>query len=255
MNGPNGAEVTVLISSAGRRVELIRCFREDAARLGMSVRVIATDVDPTWSSACGAADVWFEVPRSTDRGFVDRMVELCEQNAVSIVVPTIDTELAVLSESVDRFGGVPTVVAVSTPGVVALARDKAATAAFLSSIGVPTPRTALASEAAGQSWSGPVIVKPRGGSSSIGIKRLRSIGELTEEDATSANVVQELLAGEEYTVNVYFGPDGALRAAVPHWRRETRAGEVSKGQTRRHPALEQEARRLGDGLSGARGAL
>ena len=44
-------------------------------------------------------------------------------------------------------------------------------------------------------------------------------------------------------------------AAVPHRRIETRAGEVSKGVTRRHPALERAAADLVGALPGMRGAL
>jgi carbamoyl-phosphate synthase large subunit len=68
-------------------------------------------------------------------------------------------------------------------------------------------------------------------------------------------IVQELLEGEEWTVNLFVSQSGHLRAIVPHRRVSIRAGEVEKGMTQRHPLLEELGRRMIAGLPGARGAL
>ena len=68
-------------------------------------------------------------------------------------------------------------------------------------------------------------------------------------------VAQEYLRGREYTVNIFFDRSGVLRAAVPHLRYETRAGEVSKGITEREPTLVNLAWKLGAILEGASGPL
>jgi carbamoyl-phosphate synthase large subunit len=62
-------------------------------------------------------------------------------------------------------------------------------------------------------------------------------------------VVQDLIPGSEFTVNLFFDARG-LRCAVPHWRMETRGGEVSKGLTRRIPALMEAAEKIGRALDG-----
>jgi len=73
--------------------------------------------------------------------------------------------------------------------------------------------------------------------------------------ATEPYIVQELWRGQEYTVNLFFDASGGLRCVVPHERIEVRAGEVSKGVTRRVPSLSLAAKRLESVLTGAYGPL
>jgi carbamoyl-phosphate synthase large subunit len=68
-------------------------------------------------------------------------------------------------------------------------------------------------------------------------------------------IAQTIAPGVEYTIDFLAGSDGACRCAVPRRRFETRAGEVSKGMTVRHPALQALAGRVCQALPGARGCL
>jgi carbamoyl-phosphate synthase large subunit len=189
--------------------------------------------------------------------FAEVLLDICAEHAVDLLVPTIDPELAVLSRQAERFGAVGTRVAVSKPPVVEVARDKLRTARFLAGHGIPAPRSAPLAEvaAAPDDWTWPVLVKPRAGSSSIGVRVVAAPEELGTLDPGADRIVQELLRGDEYTVNLFFDRTGALRCAIPHLRCEVRAGEVAKGLTRRHPELEEIAWRLGAALEGAQGAL
>jgi carbamoyl-phosphate synthase large subunit len=251
------AACTILISSAGRRVELIRCFRDGAAHLGIDLRVIAVDVDPAMSAACQIADVAMRVPRCDRAEFVDELLRICLRHDVDLIVPTIDPELEPLSAQAARFREIGVEVAVAAPEVVRLARDKLRTAHFLASRGVPAPRSGRLDEvmADPNAWPWPLMIKPRAGSSSVGIRVVSAPERLAELGASPDYLAQELLQGEEYTVNLFFDATGRLRCAIPHLRCEVRAGEVAKGITRRHPELEAIARALGETLPGARGAL
>lgn len=251
-------KATILISSAGRRGQLIGCFRDSARVLGVELRVLAVDLQPELSAACQLADRAFAVPRCTDAAFVPALLELCEREGVALLVPTIDTELPALSQHRDAFAAIGTTVAVSSSDVVAIARDKGRTAGVLQAAGVLTPRTLSAAEfnasPAGLAW--PVILKPRSGSSSVGILRPATSAEAQAAIAKDAGlIVQELWHGKEYTVNVFADREGRWRCAVPHWRIETRTGEVSKGRTEDVPVLRETARTIIARLGGARGAL
>jgi carbamoyl-phosphate synthase large subunit len=250
--------VTILISSAGRRVELIHCFRTDAKALDLALRVLAVDLNPEMSSACQAADRCFKVPRCTTPEFVSELADICGTENVRLVVPTIDTELQMLADHQQEFKATGARVVVSSPSVVRMARDKAATARFLSEHGIPTPRTAFLGEllAVPDSWSWPVILKPLSGSGSLGIRRAENIRDAKLAATERADyAAQELLCGREYTVNLFFDEAGNLRSAVPHHRYEVRAGEVSKGITERQPTLMNLAWRLGSAIKGAYGPL
>ena len=251
------SECTVLISSAGRRVELIRCFRDGAARIGIDLRVIAVDVDPAMSAACQVADLAIRVPRCDRAEFIEDLLAICTRLGVALVVPTIDPELEPLSAHAARFREIEVDLALAAPEVVRLARDKLRTAQFLASRGVPAPRSGRLEEVVADpgAWAWPLMIKPRAGSSSVGIRILRSPDQLVDLHGLPEYLAQELLRGEEYTVNLFFDRAGRLRCAIPHQRCEVRAGEVAKGITRRHPELEALAWALGEALPGACGAL
>jgi carbamoyl-phosphate synthase large subunit len=248
--------VTLLVTSAGRRVELLRCFMDDARALGISLRVLAADLQPELSAACAIADARFAAPRCTSAEYGDFLLELCRREGVDLLVPTIDTELPVIAALRDRLARTGTYAAVSTPQIVALARDKLKTAQVLDAAGIRTPRSWALETARGMnSLPYPLMVKPRDGSSSKGIGIVPDSAALAALPTTGGQMVQELLQGDEYTVNLFFDRDGILKCVVPHKRIETRAGEVSKAETQRLPVLEEMGWKLGECLDGARGVL
>ena len=249
---------TILLTSAGRRVELLHCFRADAGRLGLALRVLAADLRPELSAACQAADAAFAVPRCTEETYVPALLEICRREGVRLLVPTIDTELAVLAAHRETFARVGTLVAVSSPAVIAVARDKLRTAEVFAAAGVTVPRTAplAALLAEPGSWRWPVILKPAGGSSSVGLQVAGTPEDARRLGAARGDyLAQELWLGREFTVNLFFTADGTLACVVPHWRIETRGGEVSKGRTEAVPALADAAVKIAAALPGARGAL
>jgi carbamoyl-phosphate synthase large subunit len=261
---PRQRQLRLLLSSAGRRVELMNCFRADAARLGIGLEVLAVDSVPSLSAACHVADRAFAVPPTDAVGFVDCLLSICREQGVDLLVPTIDPELELLSRVAPEFvAEAGTRVAISAPDVVALARDKLRTAEHLAAHGLPVPWTTDAARLAGQAPLQPfrpLILKPRGGSSSHGLRRVERAEDwpprTADRDIPMAGyVAQSLLEGEEYTVNLFFDTEGRLRAAVPHRRLAVRGGEVAKGVTRRLPRLLELATALGSTLPGARGAL
>lgn len=248
--------MNLIVTSAGRRNQLIACFREDAARLGIPLRVVAVDHQAESSPACLQADARFSVPHCTDAGYASCLLDLCRQHEAALLVPTIDPELPVLSAHRGEFAAIGTRVVVSAPETVALCQDKRATAARLAEAGIATPATLPLAEYLRdpKRLRTPVIAKPNRGSASIGLVRPQRLGDLAALDP-DGYIVQELWQGREYTVNVFFDRAGHLRCAVPHERLEVRAGEVSKGVTRRQAALEETARKLSTVLPGAMGPL
>jgi len=246
----------LLITSAGRRNHLISCFREDAASLNLPLRILAADFRPEFSPACRQADAHFAVPHCADSDYVPTLLKLCREHEVRVLVPAIDPELPILSAHRAAFAAIGTHVVVSGPEAVAVSQDKGRTAEVLLASGIATPRTLSLADYlhAPKRLQHPVIAKPRTGSASQGIVRPNSAEELTTLNPQDY-IVQELWEGREFTVNVFFDRAGRMRCAVPHERLEVRAGEVSKGVTRRHPQLEEVAWRLPAALSDAAGPL
>lgn len=246
----------MLFTSAGRRVELIQCFRAAAADLGIDLMVAACDTKPGLSAACASADMAFQVPRGDTPEYAAAIRAICRAEGITLVIPTIDTELQALAEWKARFHADGIRVAVGGVNLIKMARDKLATAAFLAAAGVPAPRTAEAEAVLADpgAWKWPVFAKPRGGSAGRGAGVLRTPADLRSLDQEPM-IVQEWLRGDEYTVNMFFDAVGSLRCAIPHKRLQVRAGEVEKGVTHRLPVLTDIARRLAAALPEPEGAL
>ncbi|RJF94249.1 ATP-grasp domain-containing protein [Sphingomonas cavernae] len=249
--------MAMLVTSAGRRVELLRSFWSSAAALGVELDLFACDLRPDWSPACHEAGRAFAVPRADDPDYADVVLELCRDNGISLVVPTIDTELHPLALARDRFAAIGATVSVSSPALVGIARDKLRTAEFLAQHHIASPRSAPldAVEAAAAEWSWPLLVKPAHGSSGRGVQIVHDIAELRRIESNEPFIAQELLRGREHTVNMFFDRSGQLRCAVPHERIQIRAGEVEKGITRRSPQLARLAADMAAALPEPRGAL
>ncbi len=257
--GTPGREVTVLISSAGRRVELLRGFRRALDGLGLRGRVIATDAS-WYSSAFHDADEAFPVPRLDDPAYVPTLLALCEKQGVDLVVPTIDTEMATWVAARDQFDAIGTTISLSGGGVVDIAADKQLTHDWLVANGFPTvgqasPRAVLDDPGA---WPFPLIAKPRFGSAGIGVGIVRDAAELAVavgRPELGEMVVQTLAPGREHTIDVLADRQGRCVCAVPRRRIEVRSGEVSKGVTVRSPELQDLAARICHALPGAFGTI
>lgn len=246
----------VLLSSAGRRVALLRAFRATLQELGTKGVVIAADVSPL-AAAFHAADHAVRVPRCTTEDFVPALLDACARHEVRLVVPTIDTELAVLATNRSVFAAAGVTVAVSDPETIDIGADKQRTHEWLTANGFPTVRQAepQAVVDGSDAWRYPLLVKPRRGSASIGVTTVHSREELALIAGRADLVVQDIAPGDEYTIDVFVDGSGRARCAVPRHRLEVRGGEVSKGVTVRCPLLEELACRLVEALPGAYGAL
>lgn len=254
--GKRRDKLTIMISSAGRRGELLQCFRASAAELGISLTILACDIEPEWSAACQLADRSFAVPRADSDDYVAALLSLCTAHGVDLLVPTIDTELLPLSETLARFLDAGIWVSVGDPAFVQMARNKMATAQALSALGIATPATFSLADVRGDPgihrW--PMIVKPNHGSAGRLISVINSADEIPSVEPEPL-IVQQLLSGPEYTINMFFDRGGKVRTVVPHRRVRTRAGEVEKGVTERQDAICDIGWQLGHSLEGVRGVI
>ncbi|HWV12504.1 MAG TPA: ATP-grasp domain-containing protein [Sphingobium sp.] len=253
----SGRSLRMLLSSAGRRVGLMRSFREAAATLGIDLAMFASDLKPDWSPACVEADRSFAAPRAESEGFIPAMLDICRREQIGLIVPTIDTELLAYAHAREQFAAIGCHIAVSDAAVVEMARDKLATAHFLTRAGLPSPATIAAEDylQGSADLPLPLLAKPRHGSSSRGICMVFDREEVAALDKSEPYILQQFLEGREFTISLYFDEEGRMHCAVPHERLRVRAGEVEKGVTVRNAVIEELAWRLGGALQGARGAL
>jgi carbamoyl-phosphate synthase large subunit len=246
--------VTVLLSSGGRRGALLRAVRDGGVLAGVELRVVVTDRSPL-SAAGHLADAFHLVPSVTAPDFVDAMVEVIESESVDVIVPTIDPELQVLSENRDALEAAGARVLVADTTTIERCSDKATSSRWLAKQGFPIPRQYERDELAeldAGAW--PLFFKPRQGSSSIGAHPIASITELDLAiERFGAGVTEELIVGDEFTMDCWVDGTGHCRCVVPRLRLATRAGEIAKGMTVRNEALQAEVAEVVDAFGGIQG--
>ncbi|MFP4055010.1 MAG: ATP-grasp domain-containing protein [Phycisphaerae bacterium] len=247
--------VSILFTCGGRRVALLEQFRRAMADLGITGRLIVTDITPA-SSAFQAADEGVIVPRADAPDYLDSLESIVVSRKVGLVVPLTDLDLLILARHRERLQRHGCVVMIGSKESVATCRNKSRTADFLEECGLAGIRTQTL-DAFGESPTFPCFVKPVGGSGSIGAGRIDSMAELEAHVKRHGRelIVQELVGGQEFTVDVYVSRSGAVRAIVPRLRLAVRAGEVEKGLTLRDPELIDAAERICRGLPGLWGAF
>ncbi len=246
--------MNVLITSAGRRGQLVQAFRQRVVDSGVSARVFGADAS-VLAAAVYLADVPLVVPRIDSGLYVSRLVELCSSHEIELLIPTVDTELDLLSGAQDLFLEVGTTVCVSSPEAIRITSDKAMTGEWLLERGFPTPRQASEGELPGQLGlsGGGVVLKPVSGSRSVSVSFHSGLD--LPPVVPQGFVAQEWIVGEEFTVSAYINRAGECVATVPRLRLEVRDGEVSKGRTVGDAAMENLVAEVTEALPGTWGPL
>lgn len=236
-------------------MSLVSYFRKEALELlGDSVKVFTTDLQPELSAACRVSDKAFKVGRFGDEDYIDYLLSLCLQNDVAIVIPTIDTELLLLSESRLLFKSHGINVIVSDSEVIRMCRDKRKTNAFFEDLDINVP-TIIDKE----NPSFPVFIKPISGSSSRDLHLIDRADKISKHLLNDGDLMwMEYLSPEdftEYTIDLYYNSQSKLCCVVPRIRIAVRGGETNKGITDKNLYIINFVRdKLGE-IMGVRGCL
>lgn len=222
--------LTILVSCVGRRVELLQAFRAAAKRLGIELRLIGTDTTAT-APALSCTDEPILVPPIADDRYIPTLMDIVRKRDANALLPTIDTDLPVLSQHRQEFEDAGCVPLVAGPDVIDICRDKVLTHRFFTEHGIDTPETFTREQIrALPERRFPYFIKPRYGSASQFVHKLEDERDLDYHlQKTPEPIVQECVSGLEHTLDVYVGLTGRPRCVVPRARWQVRTGEVTKG--------------------------
>ncbi len=222
--------INVLILSAGRRVELVNCFKDARDSLGIKGNVVACDLSNT-APAIYHADKNYLVSRISDDNYIPEIVDICKKEDIHLIVPTIDTELYKLAEFREYIeSNTNAKVLVSDMSVVKICRDKYNTQAFFEENGFGMPRLIDEEVIKNKDYKFPLFIKPLNGSSSINTFKVNNEKELEFFlEYVPEPIVQDFMEGEEYTIDAFVDFEHNPITIVPRQRLATRGGEVLKG--------------------------
>lgn len=224
----------IIITSAGQRVALVRGFQETLRRFYPEGKVYTTDMNPRLAPAAYVSDQCFTVPRCTADDYIETLLTLCIENEIGMIVPTIDTELAILAANKKVFKKQGIFVSVSDYDFIMMCRDKRNTGEFFEKHGIRVPKSIDKYHP-----TFPLFAKPYDGSLSTNLHYIKNAGELTTEILEDPKLLfMEYIDKEvykEYTVDMYYGKDNKVKCIVPRERIKIRAGEINKGYTEKEP--------------------
>lgn len=228
---PMTRPVTILFSCIGRRVSLMRSFRDAARRLRIPLRVLGTDASPT-SPALQLCNQAFIVPPVSENGYLQKTLSIVRRNQVQLLIPTVDLDLMILAENRPRFERLGCHVLVSRPEVIAICQDKRKTSQFWRRNGFDTPDTLSVTQTLKHKYIAfPCFLKPWDGYASRSNAVAHSREELAFYGRRIPNcIVQEYVRGDEFTCDAFVDNRMRVRCVVPRRRLEVRSGEVSKAR-------------------------
>jgi carbamoyl-phosphate synthase large subunit len=226
-------KINILFTSSGRRMTLLQQFREVYTLEKIKGKIITADLKKTAPTAF-FSDMHFIVPRVTDRNYLTEILNICQKEDINIIIPLIDTELIVLSQNRHLFDEIGVKLLVSSIALNEIAGDKTKSYQFFQVMNIPTPKVFSDDEITNKQYQFPLMIKPLDGSASAGVTKINNEKELLFfKDYIPNAMVQEYVDGKEYTVDVMVDFNGNIKTIVPRLRLETRAGEVSKGVTKK----------------------
>ena len=239
--------MNILFLNVGRRCELVKEFKKILPRFHGGGLIFGSDINPL-APALKKVDRAVIFPHSSTEEFEGLFVSFCKKNSIGLVIPTIDPDLKFLSQKLESYKkSLPnTLILVSSPEVVALTEDKRKTKEFFRSHGSVVPNYLDPENVV----DFPVFIKPAAGSAGEGAMKILGSDELKAQlSALKDPMLEELIQGPEYTVDVFCDQSFKARLAIPRKRIAVRGGEVSRGVIERNEELEKQAKKLAEALN------
>ncbi|HIT84333.1 MAG TPA: ATP-grasp domain-containing protein [Candidatus Ornithomonoglobus intestinigallinarum] len=256
--------MNILLTSVGRRSYLAEYFKA-ALGSGGEVHVSnSTDVSPAFMFA----DRCVVTPLIYDKEYIPFLLNYCRENKIDGVIPLFDINVPVLSRHKESFEKNGTRVIAADAETAAVCNDKYRAYKWLKERGFDVPKTYLSAEEFNEdiknkAVSYPAIVKPRWGMGSLGVYRADNEEELkvfhnkalsqiketylkyeSAADISSAVIIQEMLTGREYGLDIINDLNGRHINTVVKEKRAMRSGETDCAVTVNNIELKKLGARL-----------
>lgn len=188
-----GVFMNVLVTGVGGGVgqSVIRSLRN--AKL--HTWIMGVDADP-WGAGLYLCDEHSLVPFVSDENrYINTLKQIITKHKIEVLIPGTDTELLTIALYRHQFEELGCIPIVSTAECISLCRDKTKTGDVLSPKGIPFVRTLGVVEflKATSKIIDPVIVKPKGGSGSVGARVIFRREEIENINQPDSYIVQDYL--------------------------------------------------------------
>jgi len=225
----------VLVTSASKKVPLLRSLAEAAGRLGRRMRIIAADSDATCIARHFADEFW-KMPKLEDLT-LRQLVEACRMFGVRAIVPTRDGELPFFARHRAELAASGVAVMVSGEKAVERCTDKLLFYEYLAPRGFPVvPAFRSADEVPGDA----LVVKERYGAGARNMAMNVSREQAkAHASALEHPVFQPFVEGYEVSADLYVTRSGLCKGVVLRRREKVVDGESQVTSTFRDAHLER----------------
>ncbi len=254
-------EVTVAVTGAGSLVGqgIIKCLR----RSGLAVRILGLDYFDTATGLkwCDSRGILPDIlsPEIREDAWFDALCERVAAARCAVLFPGLDFELVPIAARREALRArTGCIAAISPIRTVETCRDKYRTACWLREAGFAAPRSFLPTadpDTLEATLGFPMLVKPRTGSRSRGVRRVDDRAALSRALAETADpFIQQYLPGDEgeFTCGVVV-LDGRVDT-VAVLRRRLKDGNTIFAEAVDRPEIDSHCREIGRRL-GAEGPV
>ena len=195
----------ILFCSAGRRVKLLKDFKET---LGDKGKIIVAD-NSIYAPTRYVADKAYTVPRIDDENYIDNIIEICKKEDIKAIFTLIDPEIELLANNKNKFEDLGVIVFTPSKETAELCFNKYEMFKYLKKNNINTTMTYGTIEEFKIAFDNkkmdfPVFVKPRTGSGSVGARKINKLQELEEAMAEDSSlIIQEFMDAVDLDADVY----------------------------------------------------
>lgn len=259
--------MNILLTSVGRRGYIVDYFK-DTFKDERLIYTANSEITYTMK----LSDGYLITPLIYSDNYIDSIINFCKEKNITTIISLFDIDLLVLAKSDWKFknNGIDLILAPEKS--IEICNDKWLTYGYLSELNIKTPKTYLSIESAlsaikNNELTYPLIIKPRWGMASLGIyivddenelrvlykKSMKEVfnsylkyeSELTKDEPI---LIQELLVGKEYGVDVINDLDSEYVTCLAKEKVRMRAGETDLGLTVSNAAFLDVSRELAKGI-------
>jgi len=227
----------VLLTSIGAKVRLVDGFLRAAA--SRTIRIFGCDLDPG-AVTRDLVDGFHTVPRSDLPAYRDAVRAICARDAVGLIIPTRDGEMAVLADMAAELADLGVRVLLPAADTVRACQDKRRFSEIVMQHGFRSVPLIKGLEDFSEADL-PLFVRPRVGSGSRSTGPVDSMNEAVSILADAEKLLHPMLNLPEYSIDVLSDLDGMPIQAVARRRRQVVDGESVLTTVEAHPRLEREA--------------
>jgi len=256
---------TVLVTSAGSVIAqgIIKSLNlaNEEKDNPVKYEIIGADMSPD-APGLYRADEGVLVPPATSAAYTDYIIDLCRQREVKAIFVGSDDELLTVAQAQNQIEGESAAKALVGPiDLMSKVRDKWKTFEFCKSNDLPHATSALPFDREGfaREFGFPLVVKPREGYGSVHFNIVKNKEEMdfsiyTIEKAGWHAVIQEFLAGEEFTTGITVDTLGKKIMSSISIRKIIKHGQTYKAFVDDFALIRESAEKFASKL-GAKGAI